>query len=392
MSRSWDADRTATSRVYSSMSTRLRTVLLCLAIAACGGGSKKGSSTPGGGTVRDGGNDPTSMADGGDPTAGAGAGTTGGGTAGGGTAGGGTTPSGGGGDAAGPGADPAPEVPITFPNHDPDPAQAKSQVDQQLAIAKSALAKQPADADGALAAARAALKIDASSVDAAAYVAFAYYHKRQLDTAELVLDELFKRPTAKQNANVYYVYGLVYDHTNRFEQAVLAYKKAVELNPRFTSALINLGAHQLRNKQYGAAQATFERLTKEMGRVDAVTLTSLGSAYRGRSADYPVGSQDRTQLILAAEAAYKRALAANANYGPAYYNLALLYLDADPFPSGGAALDTLLRLNAAKGFLDQYKNAPGVDIKLYDERMKDVTKAIKREESRRKKAKRAAGG
>lgn len=374
------------------MVTRLGTVLLCLAIAACGGGSKKGSTTPGGGTVRDGGNDPTSMADGTDPTAGSGTtgGTTGGGTTP--SAGGGTTPSPGGGDTSGPGVDPAPEVPITFPNHDPDPAQAKSQVDQQLAIAKAALARQPADADGALAAARAALKIDASSVDAAAYVAFAYYHKRQLDTAELVLDELFKRPSAKQNANVYYVYGLVYDHTNRFEQAVLAYKKAVELNPRFTSALINLGAHQLRNKQYGAAQATFERLTKEMGRVDAVTLTSLASAYRGRSADYPVGSQDRTQLILAAEAAYKRALAANANYGPAYYNLALLYLDADPFPSGGGALDTLLRLNAAKGFLDQYKNAPGVDIKLYDERMKDVTKAIKREESRRKKAKRAAGG
>ena len=80
-------------------------------------------------------------------------------------------------------------------------------------------------------AARAALKIDASSVDAAAYVAFAYYHKKQYDTAELVLDDLFKRRAAKQNANVYYVYGLVYDHTNRPEQAVLAYKKAVELNP-----------------------------------------------------------------------------------------------------------------------------------------------------------------
>ena len=128
-----------------------------------------------------------------------------------------------------------------------------------------------------------------------------------------------------------------------------------------------------------------------MGRNDAVTLTSLGSAYRGRSGDYPAGSGDRNQLILAAEAAYKRALSANANYGPAYFNLALLYLDADPFPSGGGQLDTLQRLNASKAFLDQYKNAPGVDIKLYDERMKDVAKAIKREESRRKKAQKKTG-
>jgi superkiller protein 3 len=293
---------------------------------------------------------------------------------------------GGAGDSAGSSTQPGAEPAVQFPNLDPDPAQAKAQVDQQLAVARQALSRTPPDADGALHAAKQALAIDASSVDAAAYVAFAYYHKKQYDTAELVLDELFKRPTAKQNANVYYVYGLIYDHTRRPEQAQLAYRKAVELDPRFASAWINLGVHQLRNKQYAEAQTTFERLTKQFGRNDAVTLTSLGSAYRGRSADYPVGSAERDQFILAAEAAYKRALAANASYGPAYYNLGLLYLDADPFPSGGGSLDTLQRLNAAKGYLDQYKNMPGVDIKLYDERMKDVSRAIKREEKRRKKA------
>ena len=375
---SYNADRGGAPSVYRDMTRTLGALLLCALLAACGGKDKKTATTPGGGgTASSGGaSDPTSMTDDGTPGD---PGVGGGGGAGGpdGDVGGG-----GGGD-GGPGT--AAEPQVTFPNHDPDPAQAKSQVDQQLAIAKQALARSPADADGALMAAKQALAIDASSVEAAAYVAFAYYNKKQYDTAELVLDELFKRPTAKQNANVYYVYGLVYDHTNRPEQAVVAYKKAVELNRNHASAWINLGVHQIRNKQYGEAQTTFERLTKQMGRNDAVTLTSLGSAYRGRSADYPVGSPDRSQFILAAEASYKKALAANANYGPAYYNLGLLYLDADPFPSGGGALDTLKRLNAAKGYLDQYKNMPGVDIKLYDERMKDVTRLIKREESRRKK-------
>jgi tetratricopeptide (TPR) repeat protein len=363
------------------MARRLGAVLLCAAIAACGGGSKSGANTTptGGGSGATGGSDPTSMNDTGDPT---GLGST-------------TNPGGGGpmgeggapgdsGDAEGPPA----EAPIVFPNYDPDPRQAKAQVDQQLAIAKQALSQTPADADGALRAAREALKIDASSLDAAAYVAFAYYHKKQYDTAELVLDELLKRPAAKQNPTIYYVYGLVYEHTNRPEQAALAYKTAVDLDPGYTSALVNLGVFHLRNKQYGQAQTTFEKLTRQMNRTDAVTLTSLGSAYRGRSADYPPGSRDRTQFIMAAEAAYKRALSADPNYGPAYFNLGLLYLDADPFPSGGGSLDTLQRLNAAKSWLDQYKNMPGVDMKLYDERLKDVTKAIKREESRRKKASR----
>lgn len=375
ISTAYKADRMASSSVYKGMSRRIGTLLLCAAMAACGGGSKKGGTTPKGTT---GGKDATSMADNGNPGGGTSGGVTVNGT------GNATAPGmlqdGTGSDAT------AAEPPITFPIQDPDPAQAKAQVDAQLTIAKNALSQKPTpDADGALNAARAALKIDASSVEAAAYVAFAYYHKKQYDTAELVLDDLFKRPTAKQNATVFYVYGLVYEHTNRPDQAVLAYQKAVAINPNYQSALVNLGAYQLRNKQYSEAQQTFEKLTNA-GRNDEVTWTSLGSAYRGLSGDYPAGSGDRTNDILKAEAAYKRATQTNPSYGPAYFNLAMLYLDADPFPSGGGTLDTLQRLQAAKSWLDQYKNMPGVDLKLYDERTKDIDKAIKREQKRRDKA------
>jgi hypothetical protein len=50
-------------------------------------------------------------------------------------------------------------------------------------------------------------------------------------------------------------------------------------------------------------------------------------------------------------------------------------------------MDTLARLNRAKTYFDEYKNMPGVDMKLYDERTKDVTKLIKREEKKRAKSK-----
>jgi len=46
--------------------------------------------------------------------------------------------------------------------------------------------------------------------------------------------------------------------------------------------------------------------------------------------------------------------------------------------------DAVQRLNTAKAFFDQYKNMPGVDMKLYDERMKDVTKALKRAQKKKK--------
>ena len=273
---------------------------------------------------------------------------------------------------------------VTMPNYDPDPAQARSQVEQHLQVARAALSGAIPDAETALREARFALQLDAANLDAAAMVAFAYYHKKLYDTAELVLDDLFKRETAKQNPNVYYVYGLVYDHTNRPEQAVVAFRKAVELNPNHASALVNLGVHQLQNSQYAEALQTFERLVNQFGRSDAITLTSLGSSYRGHAADYPSGSPDHDGNVRKAEAAYKRALQANSSYGPAYYNLGLLYLDNDPFPG---LSDTLLRLNTAKGYFDQYKNMPTFEMKLYDDRMKDVTKAIKRAEKMLKKSK-----
>src|SRR6185312_11142861 len=160
----------------------------------------------------------------------------------------------------------------TYPDLDPDPAQAKAQVDQHLSVARAALAAPTPDPDTALREAKAALAIDAASIDAAAYVAFAYYHKHQYDSAELVLDDVFKRPSAKENAMIYYVYGLVYDHTNRPEQAVLAFKQAVQLNPNLASAWIDLGTHQLENKQYADAQATYEKVVQQFGKADAITL------------------------------------------------------------------------------------------------------------------------
>jgi tetratricopeptide (TPR) repeat protein len=339
------------SNVNKGMTRRASALVLGLA-ALAGCPASKGPEKPTAGTGS-GSSDPQSMQTGTDPGRGAGPGGQGSGNTGGGNTGGG------GGDVGG-----GPPLPaVVFPNQDPDPQQARTQVEQYLIVARAAIGQNPPDADNALRQAKSALAIDAANVDAAAMVAFALYHKRE---------------TAKSNAQVYYVYGLVYDHTNRPEQALLAFKRAVELKPDFASALVDLGVHQLQNKQYGDAQTTFERVTKQLSRNDAITLTALASAYRGRTGDYPPGSGERNRFIQAAETSYRQALTVNPGYGPAYYDLGLLYLDSDPFPSAGGAMDTVQRLNTAKGFFDQYKMWKDFDPKLYDERMKDYTKAMKR--------------
>jgi tetratricopeptide (TPR) repeat protein len=373
--------------VYSSMAPRLPRVrrllftaqvavalALAASVLACGGSDKKGTTTP-----KPGSSDQPGMKDGDEPGSPDGSG-------GGSGADGGPGGSGGSGTGGGSGADAEPPDPVIIPpNFDPDPDQARGAINQHLQVGRTALAASPADPETALREARLALAVDGSNIDAAAMVAHAYVLKRQYDTAELVLDDLFKRETAKRNARVLYVYGLVYEKTRRPAEAALAFRQAVELDPSFASAQINLGVTQLRNKQYDEAASTFERLVSS-GRVDAITYTSLGSAYRGRSADYPAGSPDQAQWLQRAEESYKRAVSANRNYGAAYYNLGLLYLDAEAFPDpSGGPMDALVRLQRAKTYFDEYKNMPGVDMKLYEERMKDVQKVIKREEKRRKK-------
>ena len=358
--------------------------------AACGKG-KKGKTTP---TAPDGkgGQDAKGMGDGTEPDGsdGGGSGSGSGGDTG--TRTGTGTGTGDGEDGGDDGEAKAPE--IKPPNFDISPDQARSEVERRLAAAKNYLAAKPPDSDGAIREARAALAADGTNIDAIVVIAHANYHKRLYDTAEVILDDLYKhRSSSQQNPYLYYVYGLVYDAIGEDAKAFVAYRKATELDANYAAALINLGVHQLANKQYDDARGTYERLTQQLARNDAPTWNGLGSAYRGKSADYEATSPERITWLLKAEDAFKKAQGADRNYGAAYYNLGLLYLDADPFPDpSGQPIDTLVRLNKARTYFDEYKNLPGVDIKLYDERTKDVTKLIKREEKKRKKAAADAGG
>lgn len=372
----------------------MRKLALAFALlaAACGGKDKGATTTPTPGTGSGSGG-PPGGGDPGDP-----GGMTGGGDPldPGGSTGGGGDPLDPGGTAGGgdPATDPGPGTPppIVPPNLDPNPAEARAQVQQHLDAGRAALRQNPPDGDGALRAAKLALAIDASNIDAAVMVAHASYAKKLYDTAETILDDLIKRESGKKNAGLYFVYGLVYDQQGKGPQAMLAYQTAVGFDGRHVGAHTNLGVHQLRNKQYGKAVTTFEKLTRDLNVSTAAVLAGLGSAYRGRSADYPPAAGERATLLLSAERAYKEATTVERTYAPAYYNLGLLYLDANPFPGDGpgGAMDTLVRLQRAKTYFDEYKNLPGADQKLYEDRNKDVTKAIKREEKARKAREREA--
>ena len=279
---------------------------------------------------------------------------------------------------------------IEPPDLDLPAADQARRVEGQLTLARRALAAATPDPDRALQGARGALEIDATSIDAVALMAHAYHAKGFDDTAEVMLDMLYReRERARTSASVFHVYGLIYDATDRADRAMSAYYQAVQLDPGHLGALTNLGAHYLRKKMFTESTLVYEKLTGELGDKSAVVWANLGASYRGRAAEFPVGSPNRDAFLREAEKALKRAMSSDRGYANTYYNLGVLYLDADPFPAASGPMDSLQRLSQARTYFEEYGRSRGADRDLMNERIKDVDKLIKREKRRQKRG--AAG-
>lgn len=263
---------------------------------------------------------------------------------------------------------------IRPPNLDLPPGEQRAKRTQHSTQGWSAL--RAGDPDRAIREAKLALKADSTHIDSIVLLAHANFKKNRVDTAEVILDSTFnKYPEAKTNAKLFYLYGLIYESKGEERKAIFSYEKCIQYDPSHRGGLINVGAHRLKNKQYAEAIQIFERLTRSLGVNTSLAWNNLGSAYRGRSADG--GARD--QLLLRAEQAYKKAVELNRNDGYAYYNLGLLYYDADPFPTSAGPMGKLQRLEKAEYYFKQYREKSGADVELVDDRIKRVKKLIKRE-------------
>jgi tetratricopeptide (TPR) repeat protein len=278
------------------------------------------------------------------------------------------------------------ETPPEFkpPGLDIAPAERDRKVKKHVQKGTSAL-QNNADPDRAISEAKSALLVDETSIDAMVILAHGNVVKGYYDLAEDILLKAFARG-GKSNKKAFFLLGLVYENTKRPEKAPIAYQNALTLDPNYKSALMNLGVNHLGSKRYQDAVKIYERLTSELGMDQASVWTNLGSAYRGHSNDFVnTDITMRNKLVLKAEESYKRAISRDKNYGNAYYNMGLLYLDADPYPVGNGEMDRVKRLKNAKTYFDEYRRLPKSDQKLVDETAAVAQKLIDREETLRKK-------
>jgi tetratricopeptide (TPR) repeat protein len=137
-------------------------------------------------------------------------------------------------------------------------------------------------------------------------------NKNRLDLAKLLLDEGAKRN--EKYAPLENARGLYYLYRNNLTEALQHFGKAVELEPNFAEARMNVGLITLGFRKYDTAKDQFTKVM-ELEPKNYEAVIGLGIAQRG------MGDFD------GAEATYKKAKEMDGRRGEAFYNLGVLYKD-----------------------------------------------------------------
>ncbi len=132
-------------------------------------------------------------------------------------------------------------------------------------------------------------------------------------------DESIYRSTlkyVKDDPRTYFNLATVLGAKHDFEGAIYNYKKAIELKPEFSNALMNLGAIYLKTKDFDRAIDLLKDSIKYNPK-DAFAYNALGLAYQEKGD------------IKEAEDCYKRSLEIKSGFLEAENNLANLYFKSD---------------------------------------------------------------
>ncbi len=189
-----------------------------------------------------------------------------------------------------------------------------------------------------------ALGVDSDSVAAYTVYGLVYMegwqtNKNRLDLAKLLLDEASKRND--KYAPLQNAYGLLYMRRASINQALQAFNAAVEVDPKFVEARMNVGQVTLGFRKYDTARDMFSKVI-ELAPKNYDAYIGLGIALRG------------LKDLDGAEAQYKKALDVDPKRGEGYYNLAILYKE---FRSSKG--DFVAAYKQAKEYFQQFLNMQG---------------------------------
>ena len=229
--------------------------------------------------------------------------------------------------------------------------------------------------DDAILAARAALRRDERFVPAMMSLVRANLKAGKVELADSILEQALA--VDEKNAQLHFFKGQRLSDDSRLSEAIGEFKRAVELDPDYAEARMELALRLLAGANYDDALAQLQAVDKLTPRLVEVQL-ALGDAYRSK------GQWND------AKTAFDKALRMRSDLPQAHFNLALLYMSA------GAAFpgpDVLTSLGKAKDEFAQYRTQMGSKLPRNDPStayLDDIDKSIAREQKRIEREQKAA--
>ena len=110
--------------------------------------------------------------------------------------------------------------------------------------------------------------------DAKVYLARAYYYEDEFNQSEELLNNLIRN--GSRDKLVFFTLGNIKDKTNKIEQAIANWKKAVELDPDYCEAYFNLGVAYLKKNDTIKAREYWKKVL--LLKPDSATLSATEEA------------------------------------------------------------------------------------------------------------------
>lgn len=196
------------------------------------------------------------------------------------------------------------------------------------------------DAHAVINASRGVLIDEPTNLDVFYALAMANVQLGRYESAEYILNQALRRD--ENRADIYYALGRVALARDRETDARGFFERALQLNPTYPEANVDLASLQLRKLEYAQVVAGLEPVVKNLPEFVEAWI-NYGSGLKG------VGRVDE------AKQAFEAALALDPHNAQAAFNLGILYLDVSGFES----LEQLPRMEQALAWFSKYRELEG---------------------------------
>ncbi len=184
-----------------------------------------------------------------------------------------------------------------------------------------------------------------------------------LNAIDSLNEELLKNTEKEQTPEAFFRKGNAYKRLEKYEDAIDAYTKAIELNPEYSNAYNNRGlAHKKRGK--------FTEAITDYSKAILID-PKYATAYNNRGVAYRI-----LKKYAEAIADYEKAIELNPKYDIAYSNLGVAYNDLEEYDTAIAYCNKSLELNPASAAAYSNRGYAYNGIKEYGKAIVDYTKSI----------------